>query len=313
MKRRFLSKASFLFKEQIVSSVFKVKNMQYPATELVLNSEGKVYHLNLSPEQVSGNIILVGDQGRVDLVASFFDTIEHTSQNREFVCKTGTYKGKKITALSTGIGTDNIDIVINELDALFNIDLEKRKDVDILTSLNIVRIGTCGILQPEIPIHSYILSTHALGLDNVGHFYSFEITAEEEELNQQIQLQIQLPNEIKTYISKSSEQLFNKLDSEQTVSGITITSSGFYGPQGRQLRLQTKTSQLNNSLTSFQFNEHKITNFEMESSALFSLGKGLGHHCATICLGIANRPNKDFSDGYKNEMLDLIEYVLDRI
>ena len=287
--------------------------MQYPATELVLNNEGKVYHLNLFSHQVSENIILVGDQDRVDLVASFFDSIEHASQNREFVCKTGTYKGRKITALSTGIGTDNIDIVINELDALFNIDLEKRKDADTLTSLNIVRIGTCGILQPEIPIHSYILSTHALGLDNVGHFYITDSTNEESELNEQVQQQIQLPNEIRTYISKSSKQLFNKLDSEQTVSGITITSSGFYGPQGRQLRLQTKTKQLNDSLTSFQFNGHKITNFEMESSALFTLGKGLGHNCATICLGIANRPNKDFSDGYKNEMLDLIKYVLDRI
>ena len=158
--------------------------MQYPETELVLNKNGEVYHLGLSPENVSDKVILVGDQDRVSLVASFFDNVEHASQHREFVSKTGTYKGKRITALSTGIGTDNIDITINELDALFNIDLNSRSDKETKTSLDIVRIGTCGILQPQIPIHSFILSSFAYGLDNVAHFYEIEQSKEEIELNE---------------------------------------------------------------------------------------------------------------------------------
>ena len=287
--------------------------MQYPPTELVLDKNGLVYHLGLSIENVAENVILVGDQDRVDLVASFFDNVEHSSQHREFVCKTGTYKGKRITALSTGIGTDNIDITINELDALYNIDTVNRQDKDSLTSLNLVRIGTCGILHPEIPVHSYILSTHAYGLDNVAHFYEIEFTENETELNEIISEHLQLPKGINTYVSEVSPTLFAKLSSEQTKEGITVTSSGFYGPQGRQLRLKNRTSELNDKLTSFKYGEHRMTNFEMESSALFSLGKALGHECATICLGIANRPNREFSSGFNPEMLELIEYVLERI
>ena len=287
--------------------------MQYPATELVLNKEGKVYHLGLSPENVSSKIILVGDQDRVQLIASFFDEIEHSSQHREFVTITGTYKGKRITAQSTGIGTDNIDITINELDALFNIDLEKRNDKAVKTSLNLVRIGTCGILQPEIPIHSYILSTHAYGLDNIAHFYDIQETDRESQLNDLITDHIGLPDKINPYTVAASESLVQLLESDKTSTGITITSSGFYGPQGRELRLKTKTTELNDKLTSFSSEFGKIINFEMESSALFALGKALGHNCATICLGIANRPTKDFSKDYSKHMLDLIEYVLERI
>lgn len=287
--------------------------MQYPHTELVLNDKGQVYHLGLSPENVSDKIILVGDQDRVNLVASFFDTVEHSSQHREFVCKTGMFRGKRISAISTGIGTDNIDITINELDALFNIDLEKREDKTEKITLTMIRIGTCGILQPEVPVHSYILSTHALGLDNVAHYYDIPFTDEEAALNNAINQSVQLPKAIKTYLAKASENLTNLLRSEQTVEGITITSSGFYGPQGRQLRLQNRTQGLNDQLTAFAYKDMRITNFEMESSALFALGKALGHECATICLGIANRPKKDFSKDYSQYMLKLIEYVLDRI
>ncbi len=287
--------------------------MQYPHSELVLNSEGHVYHLAISPDQIAKNVILVGDQDRVNLVASFFDTIEHQSQHREFVCTTGTYNGKKISALSTGIGTDNIDITINELDALFNIDLEKRVDKIEHTSLNLVRIGTCGILQENVALHSYILSTYAFGLDNVAHYYEIEFSEAEIALNNEINKQIPLPSPIKTYITKASDELTCKLRSDITVEGITVTSSGFYGPQGRQLRLKNRTSELNDKLTAFEFHGHRITNFEMESSALFSLGRALGHQCSTICLGIANRPKMEFSKGYKKEMLDLIQYVLDRI
>lgn len=287
--------------------------MQYPPSELVLNDKGQVYHLGLSPENISHKIILVGDQDRVKLIAKFFDSIEHSSQHREFACSTGMYNGKRISVVSTGIGTDNIDITINELDALVNIDLAKREDKKELTSLDLIRIGTCGILQPEIPIHSYILSTHAFGLDNVAHFYDIKHNKEDDLLNKKINDYIQLPKEIITYTTKSSEDLFNKLSSDQTVEGITITSSGFYGPQGRNLRLNTKNDALGERLTTFKDDTLRITNFEMESSALFSLGKAMGHNCATICLGIANRPTKEFATDYRPSMLNLIKYVLDRI
>lgn len=287
--------------------------MQYPATELVLNKHGQVYHLGLSPDQIAEKIILVGDQDRVDIVASFFDSVEHACQHREFVTRTGLYQGKRITVLSTGIGTDNIDIVMNELDALANIQLDKRIDANGFKSLKLVRIGTCGILQSTIPLHSFLLSSHACGLDNVAHFYDIEFSAEEIELNNAIQQQIQLPKQIETYVSKASDELYDQLVSDKTVTGITITSSGFYGPQGRQLRLKTKTEALNEQIAAFHFENHRIVNFEMESSALFALGKALGHECATICLGIANRPNKDFSKDYSEGMEELIQYVLDRI
>lgn len=287
--------------------------MHYPPTELVLNNEGQVYHLGMSADQIADKIILVGDQNRVEMVASFFERIEHESQHREFVCKTGVYNGKRVTALSTGIGTDNIDIVINELDALANIDIETRIDKPNVTSLDIVRIGTCGILQAEIPVHSFILSSHALGLDNVAHFYEINETSEEKELNSAINAHIDLPNEIVTYLRKASPKMMEKLTSDKTFQGITVTSSGFFGPQGRHLRLNSKTGHLNEQLTSFRYENNKILNFEMESSALFALGNALGHHCGTICLGIGNRPRMEYTDGYKPYMLQLIQYVLDRI
>ena len=287
--------------------------MQYPPTELVLNEKGQVYHLGLHPDEVANKIILVGDQDRVHLVASFFDTIEHTSQHREFTCKTGTYRGKRITALSTGIGTDNIDITLNELDALFNIDLESREDKKNITTLDIVRIGTCGILQADIPVHGYLLSQYAFGLDNIAHFYQIPWSQDELTILSEILGQVIMPDHIRPYVAGTSDDLFNRLESDKTHSGITITSSGFYGPQGRQLRLHNRTQYLNDMLSAFSMGKLKIINFEMESSALFAIGKALGHHCATICLGIANRPNKEFSKGYHHEMMGLIEYVLNRL
>lgn len=287
--------------------------MQYPATELVLDKNGNVYHLGLSSKDISSKIILVGDQNRVNLVASLFDSIEHSSQHREFACKTGTYMNKHITVLSTGIGTDNIDITISELDAIANIDIANRRDKSNFKSLDIIRIGTCGILQPKVPINSFILSTYALGLDNVAHFYDVKFTEEEENLKEQILKQVNLPPLIKPYLVKASEKINEKIKSEKTIEGITITSSGFYGPQGRTLRLKNKVSNINQQLTNFSSEHNKIINFEMESSALFALGKSLGHNCGTICLGIGNRPNKEFSKDYKGEMIKLIQYVIDRI
>lgn len=285
----------------------------YSKSELVLNDKNAVYHLGIQPSDISTKIILVGDQDRVSLVSDFFDSIEHKSQHREFVCHTGTYKGKRISALSSGIGTDNIDIVINELDALVNIDLEKRIDKKNSISLEIVRIGTCGILQKDIPVHSWIVSDFAYGLDNVAHFYEITFRNQEIEFCNQLSNFLQLPETIQTYFVSPSESLTNELKSDKTTSGITITSSGFYGPQGRQLRLKTRTENLQLKVGDFDYNGVKVTNFEMESSALFALGRELGHKTATICLGVANRPNMEFSKGYSEEMKKLIEYVLDRI
>lgn len=286
--------------------------MHYPPSELVLNDSNRVYHLDLAPENIADKIILVGDQDRVQLVADFFDSIEHKSQHREFTCQTGIYKGKRLTVLSTGIGTDNIDITINELDALVNIDLESRSLKNTKKKLELIRIGTCGLLQSDCDLHSYVLSNYALGLDNVAHFYSIEFDDVEMRLSDAITKHINLPSSIQPYLVASSPELSKRLDGPQVHKGITVTSSGFYGPQGRTLRLNTRQTQLNEHLMSFQSEGDRIMNFEMESSALFALGKALGHDCTTICLGVANRARMEFSKGYKKEMKELIEYVLDR-
>ena len=286
--------------------------MKYPLSELVLNDKGQVYHLGLHPENLAEKIIVVGDQDRVEQISRFFDTIEHQSAHREFICHTGTYKNKRITALSTGIGTDNIDIVINELDALVNIDLINRIDKKEHTSLDIVRIGTCGILQKEIPVHAWIVSTHAFGLDNVAHFYSIDFKQEEIKIETELKKFLNLPEKISPYLIESNKELTSKLISSKTFYGITVTSSGFYGPQGRKLRLKTNTEGLQLALGNYQ-GEFKVLNFEMESSALFALGRELGHKCSTICLGVANRPLMKFSKGYLEEMNKLILYTLDRI
>jgi uridine phosphorylase len=287
--------------------------MKYPATELVLDAKGQVYHLGISPDALADTVILVGDQDRVAMVSDLFDTVEHRSRHREFVCHTGMYKGKRISAISTGIGTDNIDITVNELDALANIDLIQRENLPTFRQLTLIRIGTCGILQAEVPIHSYILSSHAFGLDNIAHFYEVPQTEVELALKEAIETQITLPEAIHPYLIGASQELNDRLRSELTFDGVTVSSSGFYGPQGRQLRLKAKTALLNEQLTDVKLEGLKVMNFEMESSALFALGRSLGHQCTTICLGIGNRPRLEFSKGYTEEMTALIRYVLDRI
>ena len=287
---------------------------KFAPTELVLNAKNQVYHLGLSPENVSEKIILVGDQERVSLVSAQFDKIEFKSNHREFFCHTGQYKNKRISVISTGIGTDNIDIVINELDALFNIDLDLKTEKTDRKQIELLRIGTCGILQSDIPVHSYVLSEYALGLDNVGHFYDTVLSEEEEALLNDISKHDIFPKNIIPYIKKASEKFMEKFDGPSCHKGITVTSSGFYGPQGRELRLPTFTNGLHEKLERYiDSNQNRFVNFEMESSALFTLGIGLGHFCSTICLGIANRPNLDFSSDYSNEMVKLITYALDRI
>lgn len=285
----------------------------FPPTELALNAKQHVYHLGISPDELADQVILVGDQDRVSMISSQFEKIEHKSQHREFVCHTGTYKGKRITALSTGIGTDNIDITVNELDALVNIDLGTRTEKQIKRRLNLIRIGTCGILQPQIPVHSYIVSTHALGLDNVAHFYNIPFLDVEMEMSERLRSFLELPEDIRPYFISADADLTFKLTEENCFPGITITSSGFYGPQGRQLRLGSLIGDIQMKAQHFNENNMRLLNFEMESSALFSLGRALGHKCATICLGVANRPTTTFSKGYKEEMKGLITFVLDRI
>lgn len=287
--------------------------MQFPATELVLDAKGAVYHLGLLPEQLATKIILVGDQDRVAKISRFFDQIECQIQHREFVSHTGTYKGKRLTILSTGIGTDNIDICMAELDALVNIDLKNRSQKDKLISLEIVRIGTCGMLQADMPLHSFVLSTHALGLDNIAHFYPVQFTSDEQLLLNEITSQVTFPSGITPYLSEAHPDMIVKLDSAQVRKGITVTSSGFYGPQGRSLRLASKMPDIHLALEKFQNNGRQIVNFEMESSAIFALGKALGHNCTSICLGVANRPQEIFSTGIDAAMDELITYVLERI
>jgi len=285
----------------------------FPPTELALNAQGQVYHLGLLREHISETVLLVGDQDRVFLISAFFDTIEHQSQHREFVCHTGSYKGKRISALSTGIGTDNMDIVINELDALVNIDLGKRIEKEQKQALNLIRIGTCGILQPQIPIHSYLISTHAFGLDNVAHFYDIPFTDLEMDMTKRITEFLELPDKITPYFISADAMLCFQLSDDRCFPGVTITSSGFYGPQGRALRLGSKIDEIPLRAQYYQENNLRLINFEMESSAFFALGRSLGHRCATICLGVANRPSTSFSEGYLDEMNGMIKYVLDKI
>lgn len=287
--------------------------MQFPATELVLDTKGAVYHLGLLPEQLATKVILVGDQDRVAKISRFFDQIDCSIQHREFVTHTGTYKGKRITVLSTGIGTDNIDICMAELDALVNIDLKNRKQKDKHLSLEIVRIGTCGMLQADMPLHTFILSTHALGLDNIAHFYPIQYTLDEQILLNEILDQVTFPTGIIPYLSEAHSKMIDKLESAKVRKGITVTSSGFYGPQGRSLRLASKMPDIHLALEKFNANGQQIVNFEMESSAIFALGKALGHACTSICLGVANRPKELFSTGIDEAMDELILYVLDRI
>lgn len=288
--------------------------MKYPESELVIGEGNTIYHLGVARENLATTILLVGDQDRVKVISSFFDKITFQSQNREFVIHTGIYHEKFISVVSTGIGTDNIDIVINELDAVFNINFNTREDEENFTKLNLIRIGTCGILQPEIPVHSFIVSKSAYGFDNVAHFYQMNFSNKEVKAQQEIDKLLQLPEKIHPYLSEGSSQLLEKFSSDETVEGITMTSCGFYGPQGRTLRIPHRLGTIYEKLIGFTTSSgDKVLNFEMETSALYALGKALGHECLTICLGAANRPNKEFSDDYHPHMKRLIEYVLNRI
>ncbi|MBK6396848.1 MAG: nucleoside phosphorylase [Bacteroidetes bacterium] len=284
-----------------------------PESELILNSDNSVYHLNLLPHEIADTIINVGDPDRVALVSKFFQSIEVKKQKREFVTHTGVYKGKRITVLSTGIGTDNIDIVYNELDALVNIDLEKRTIKDKLSSLNLIRIGTSGSLQKDIPVDSFVFSKFGLGLDGLLNFYKLPNDAEEKTIVEAFRLHY--PNEgilSLPYLARCSSKLEDKL-SEGMFKGITASCSGFYAPQGRILRYELARPNFIDTLHSFSNGTNRITNFEMETGAMYGLAKILGHHCCSINAIVANRITNEHTHKGEETMNRMIETVLDRI
>ncbi len=264
-------------------------------SELIINSRGAIYHLDLRPEELASTVVTVGDPDRVKEVSKYFDAIEVKRQHREFISHTGRIGKKRITVLSSGIGPDNIDIVLNELDALVNIDFETREIKKQLRPINIIRLGTSGSLQEDIPVDSFVASTHGLGLDNLLNFYRMEQNDEEKQLLHSFVTHTQIHGHIgQPYINSGAPSLLKNFV-QGFHNGITVTCPGFYGPQGRILRLGIRNPQLIDRLTDFRFGQHRITNFEMETSAIFGLGKLLGHHCLAINAIVANRVKKEFS------------------
>ena len=282
-------------------------------SELILNPDGSLYHLNLKPENIANDIIFVGDQNRVDKITDHFETIEFTTQKREFKTSTGIYKGKRLSVISTGIGSDNIDIVLNELDALVNIDLETRKPKTNLKALNILRIGTSGSLQKDIPVDSFLMSSHGLDLNGMLHSYQVEGISNLEIENAFIKHTNWSAKKSNPILIENSAELGKKLMSDKIFTGITATASGFYGPQGRVLRLPLQDASINDKINSFNFKGNRITNLEMETSAIYGLSKLLGHNAVSMNAIIANRIHGTFSEDYKKVMEDLIEYSLNKL
>lgn len=286
----------------------------FAPSELIINEDGSIFHLHLKPENLADKVILVGDPGRVALVASHFEDVECEVFNREFRTITGTFHGKRITALSTGIGCDNIDIVVNELDALANIDFKTRNEHEAMRQLTLVRIGTCGGLQPYTPVGTYIASVKSIGFDGLLNFYAGRNQVCDLEFEAQFKKQVdwnpQLGN---PYVACADRELAERIAGEDMVRGVTIACGGFFGPQGRELRLPLMDSKLNEKIEKFSYDNMKVTNFEMESSALAGLASLMGHKAVTACMVIANRLAKEANAGYKNTIDGLIEKVLERI
>ncbi|MBV9962857.1 MAG: nucleoside phosphorylase [Parafilimonas sp.] len=284
--------------------------MKIAESELILNARGAVYHLNLLPEELAPVVITVGDPQRVSLVSSYFDTVEIKREHREFITHTGWLNSKRISVISTGIGTDNIDIVLNELDALVNIDLFTRNVKQELQSLNIIRIGTCGSLQQIVPVDSFIVSTHGLGIDNLLNFYSHSNNDEEKNILQHFIAHTQINDRFsQPYIAAASASLLKHFVSGFH-HGVTITCPGFFAPQGRVLRLGLSDPEMINRLTTFQFGNYKIMNFEMETAGIYGLGKLLGHYCISLSVVVANRIDKLFSKNADTVIKNLIEKTL---
>ena len=289
-------------------------NQPIPASQLVLNSEGAIYHLNLHPDQLADDVLLVGDPGRVEMISDFFDTIEVKRQNRELVTRTGYYHGKRISVISTGMGTDNLDLVMNEIDALANIDLKTRMPKETRRTLNLIRIGTCGALQPDIPVeNSYIATRYAIGLDGLLYFYEKNKEVNEIAIRDAFIEQMDYPKDLPTpYVVEGSKELFDRL-AEGYIQGVTATAPGFYGPQGRTLRMHLAYPETNRKIESFNYQGWRVCNFEMESSALYGLGKMMGHNCLTICVAIANRVTEKFATDYHPYVKKLVINTLDRL
>ncbi len=283
-----------------------------PASELPLQSDGAIYHLNLHPEELADNVVLVGDPGRVAMISGMFDTVDVRKQNRELITHTGTYKGKRISVISTGMGTDNIDIVLNELDAVANIDLATRTLRDGHRALNLVRIGTSGALNPDIECGGFVASAFGLGIDGVLHYYDTEDLIREDLVEAFVQhtgWSSRLPY---PYCMPASPVLLDRVAFDMA-KGITISAPGFFGPQGREVRAKLKYPELNRKIETFDFQGNKVTNMEMECSAIYGLGSLLGHHPLTVCLIIANRVTGKFLDSYHDRMEELCHTVLERI
>lgn len=294
--------------------IIQTMNQPIPASQLVLNNEGAIYHLNLHPDQLADDVILVGNPNRVDMIASFFDKIEVKRENRELISRTGCFNGKRITALSTGMGTDNLDIVMNELDALANIDLKTRMPKEEHRTLNLIRLGTCGALQPDIPVgDSYVATRYAIGLDGLLYFYEKNREVNEIAMRDAFIEQMNYPHDLpKPYVVEGSKTLFDRL-AQGYYQGVTATAPGFYGPQGRTLRMHLSYPELNHKIEAFNYNDWRVCNFEMESSALYGLGKMMGHNCLTVCVAIANRVTEQFATDYHPFVKKLVLNTLERI
>ncbi len=286
----------------------------FAESELIINPDGSIFHLHLKPENLADKVILVGDPGRVSLVASHFDEVEAEVESREFHTITGTYKGKRITVQSTGIGCDNIDIVMNELDALANIDFKTRTEKPQHRTLELVRIGTCGGLQPNTPVGTFVASVKSIGFDGLLNFYAGRDEASdldfEEAFKDHVKWNMKMGN---PYIATADKELIDRIAGDDMVRGVTIACGGFFGPQGRELRLPLMDPKLNEKVEAFEYKGLRITNFEMESSALAGLSTLMGHKAMTCCMVIANRLAKEANSGYKNTIDGLIEKVLERI
>jgi uridine phosphorylase len=281
--------------------------------DFLLNNDGSIYHLCLKPGQLADTVIIVGDPERVEKISGKFSSIELKVRNREFISHTGIFNGKRLSVVSTGIGTDNIDIVVNELDALVNIDFETREIKPEKKSLNIIRIGTSGAVQPEIPVSSFAVSSIGIGFDNLLHYYAYDKSLVETEMSEAFMKHTNWnPDLSKPYFVRGSEKLI-RLFEKGMFKGITVTAPGFYGPQGRILRLGLSDPFLNDKIKSFRFGEERIINFEMETSALYSLGTLLGHNVVTVCALIANRATNEYSADHNKVIGDLVDLVLNRI
>lgn len=286
----------------------------FAPSELIINEDGSIFHLHLKPEFLADKVILVGDPGRVSLVASHFETKECEVESREFRTITGTYKGKRITVVSTGIGCDNIDIVVNELDALANIDFKTRHQKSPLRSLTLVRIGTCGGLQEYTPVGTYIASEKSIGFDGLLNFYAGRNEACDLDFEEAFKKHMDWnPQKGAPYVVDADKETLDRIAADDMVRGVTIACGGFFGPQGRELRIPLADPTQNVKVEAFEYNGHRITNFEMESSALAGLAKLMGHRALTCCMVIANRRAKEANTGYKNSIDGLIKTVLDRI